>query len=78
MEVNNQLRRAIVSSGLTHYRIGTDTGVNISTIDRFVERETPMMSSTFGVLCDYFGLELSPKMPRKKAATKAKRGAKKK
>lgn len=58
MAVSDQLKRAIVESGLTHYRIGKDTGVNIRTIDRFIGESIQIKSTTLDTLCQYFGLEL--------------------
>lgn len=68
MAVSEQLRRAIIESELTHYRIGTDTGVNIRTIDRFVEEEIAIKSFTLDALCDYFGMEL--RLKKKQTARK--------
>ena len=63
MVVSEQLRKRIVDSGLTHYRIGTDTGINIRTIDRFIGEGIPVKSFTLDTLCEYFGLELAEKKP---------------
>jgi len=73
--VSDQLRQAIHASGLTNYRIGTDTDVNIRTVDRFVDAEKPMHTDTFDTLCDYFGLELCRKKGRTGAKQPAKKGA---
>jgi hypothetical protein len=80
MAISDQLRDAIRNSGLTHYRIGTDTGTNIRTIDRFVGEEKPIYSTALDVIGDYLGLELcrkkgqtAKKQPAKKRTTTAKR-----
>ena len=84
MAVSEQLRKRIVDSGLTHYRIGTDTGINIRTIDRFIGEGIPIKSFTLDTLCEYFGLELAeekpgtaPKEGGKKPGTAPKRAKKK-
>ncbi len=84
MAISDQLRDAIRNSGLTHYRIGTDTGVHIRTIDRFVGEEKPIYSTALDVIGDYLGLELCRKRQRtggkeagKKRPTTGKRTAKK-
>ena len=59
MTVSEQLREAIIESGLTHYRIGKDTGVDTKVIDRFVSGERPTIrSDTLDRLCEYLGLQL--------------------
>ena len=83
MSVSEQLRRVIRESGITHYRIGKDTGLVIRTIDRFVTEGTPTHTDTFDALSDYFGLELHLKpgtVPRrfgKKTGTGHKQAGKK-
>lgn len=68
MTVSDQLRRAIIDSGLTHYRIGKDTGIDTKVIDRFVSGERPTIrSDTLDRLCEYLGLQLRPK-PGKRPA----------
>ena len=82
MAISDQLRDAIRNSGLTHYRIGTDTETNIRTIGRFVGEEKPIYSTTLDTLCQYFGLELRPvrsrsKQTGKKTGTSRKQSRKK-
>ena len=79
MSISKQLVAAITACGETHYRISKESGVSVAMIDRFVSGERPnIAASTIDRLCDYLGLELCRKKPRKKAATKTKRGGKKK
>lgn len=62
MTISEQLRRAIVESGETHYRIGTEAGVPIKSLDWFVTGKRPeLRSGTIDKLCEYFGLELCQK-----------------
>lgn len=55
------LRAAITESGLTHYRIGKDSGVAPQIIDRFVSGERDLKLGTAEKLCEQLGLELKPK-----------------
>ena len=72
MAVSDQLREAIVRSGLTHYRISQQAGIDTRTLDRFVSGEAPrMMSHNIDRLCEYLGLELRPvRAPRKQTGKK--------
>ena len=63
MSVSDQLRDEISRTGKTNYRIGTDLGISISTVDRFVNGRKPASTDTFDTLCEYFGLELAKKKP---------------
>ena len=73
MTVSEQLRRIVLECDRTTYRIGTDAGINIRTIDRFVKEGKPATTDTFDALSEYFGLELA----EKKTGTTVKRAAKK-
>jgi DNA-binding Xre family transcriptional regulator len=65
--VSEQLRKAIVDSGETHYRIGKQTGIDTRVLDRFVSGERPTLrSDTVDKLCEYLGLELRPKKKPKR------------
>ena len=79
MKVSEHLRKAIVDSGETHYRIGKESGVDTKVIDRFVSRERPSVrSETIDRLCEYLGLELQPKKQtgRKQPSKRPERGGK--
>ncbi len=74
MAITNQLRKAIVDSGQTHYRIGKDAGFAPHILDRFVSGQRPhLRTDTVNKLCEYLGLELC----RKKRSTAGKQAAKK-
>ena len=65
--VSEQLRQAIVDSGLTHYRIGKEADVPIKSLDWFVSGKRPeLRSGTIDKLCSYFELELCPKNPKRR------------
>ena len=60
--VSETVRQAIEKSGLTHYRIGKDTGIPSIVLDRFISgKREHLRSDTIDKLCVYFGLELVPK-----------------
>jgi len=60
--VGDQLKRAIVDSGLTSYRIGKLTGLSPVAVDRFLSGERgDIRLSTINRLCEALELELGPK-----------------
>jgi transcriptional regulator with XRE-family HTH domain len=56
------LRRAILDSGLSAYRIAKDSGVLIQSVLRFL-RGGSLSTATADKLATYLGLELRPKDP---------------
>ena len=59
MLVSERLRRAIISSKMTHYRIGKEAGVDTKVIDRFISGErATIRSDTLDRLCKALRLEL--------------------
>lgn len=68
MAVSDTLRRAIEGSGMTRYRIAQETGINESTLSRFVASGKGLSMDNCDRLCAYLGLELKPKGTRRKAA----------
>ncbi len=73
MTVTETLRKAIIESGATHYRINKDTGVGTRMIDRFVSGESGIRGATIDELADYFNLELAEKKQKKSAKKATKR-----
>lgn len=62
-----QIKKAIEDSGLSQYRIAKDTGIDKSAINRLMKETKGCISlEKADILCDYLGLELKPKQPRKK------------
>jgi len=59
--IGEQLRRAIIDSGLTAYRISQDTGVAVDSIQRFLNGERDLRLQTVEVVAGYLGLQLTPK-----------------
>lgn len=59
--ISGQLRDAILTAGVTRYRIAKDTGVNQAVLSKFVRYLTSLDLATVDKLCDYLGLELAEK-----------------
>jgi len=66
MDIQEALRRAIAKSGKTHYRLGKDAELAPEVIDRFVTGERDIRLATAAKLADALGLQLTPKLPRKR------------
>jgi transcriptional regulator with XRE-family HTH domain len=52
------LRSAILVSGLTQYRIATDTGIPATSIMRFMRGETSLRLDNADLLAEYLGFRL--------------------
>jgi transcriptional regulator with XRE-family HTH domain len=52
------LKHAIRESGLTHYRIATDTGIFDTSLLRFMRGETSLRLDKADALAEYLGLRL--------------------
>ena len=79
MTVTEQVKKVMLASGETHYRIGKEAGIDTRTLDRFIAGEQPFVrSDTLDKLCAYFGLELQPKKQtdRKQSSKRPERGGK--
>ena len=61
MTVSEQLRTAIETCGETRYRIAQRTGINESTLSRFVASGRGLSTQNVDLLCAYLGLELKAK-----------------
>jgi len=61
-----QLAKTIEESEVTRYRISKDTGVNQSVLVRIVKGTGGCSLETLDVLCDYLGLELACREPKRK------------
>ena len=73
MTVTETLRKVIIKSGTTHYRINKDTGVGTSIVNRFVSGEFGIRGATIDKLAEYFTLELVEKKQKKSAKQATKR-----
>jgi transcriptional regulator with XRE-family HTH domain len=63
MKISDQLRRAIVTSGESRYSIAQATGVNQSTLSRFIHGGG-LSSENLDLIAEHLGLELRPKRKR--------------
>jgi transcriptional regulator with XRE-family HTH domain len=54
------MKTAIKESGLTRYRIATDTGLGESALMRFMRGQTSLRLDRADVLAAYLGLRLTP------------------
>jgi transcriptional regulator with XRE-family HTH domain len=60
-DVAETIRRTILESGKTLYRVAKDSGVNFGTLYRFMSRERSMSLDAVEKLCAYLGLTLTRK-----------------
>ncbi len=56
--IEHQLRQAIKTSGLTHYRIGKDCGIDNHCVARFVRGEQTLRLDIAARIAAYLNLEL--------------------
>jgi plasmid maintenance system antidote protein VapI len=63
--VSESLRKAIIDSGETLYRVAKDSGVSYPTVHRFVRHQRPISLEAVDRLCTYLGLRLSPMNTKK-------------
>ncbi|MCH7791340.1 MAG: helix-turn-helix transcriptional regulator [Planctomycetes bacterium] len=61
MTVSETLRTAVETCGQTRYRIAQETGINESTMSRFVASGRGLSMDNCDRLCVYLGLELKVK-----------------
>lgn len=64
--INEQLKKAIIESGISHRQLSIATGVERRIIGRFIEgkRCSNIGINTASILAEYLGLELRPKAKR--------------
>ena len=77
-ELVNDLRKAIIDSGLKHYAIGKVSSVSASVIDRFVSGERDIRLETAGRIADALGYSLVESETNEPAKLAAKKSAKRK
>jgi hypothetical protein len=69
-KVSETLRAAVKAAearGITRYRICQATGLDHSSLTRFVYEGRDARAWTLDALAEFFGLELQPKKARKRA-----------
>lgn len=58
MNINDTLRKAVEDSGMTRYAIAQETGINESTLSRFVASGRGISLANADVLATFLGYEL--------------------
>jgi len=61
MTLSAAIRNAVETSGMTRYTIAKETGINESTLSRFVAGGRPLSMPNADILCQFLGLELTKK-----------------
>lgn len=81
MPISEQIREALIGSGLSRYRISKDLGISQAQLSKFVNGKAGLSLTALDRLADFLGLEIrgkgdrpAGKVPAKKQAPK-KRGA---
>jgi transcriptional regulator with XRE-family HTH domain len=57
--MSETLRRTILDSGQTLYRVSKDSGVSYATLHRFVTGQRAVSMAALDKLCAYLGLKLT-------------------
>ena len=58
ISLSDQLRRVVDDCGVTRYRIAQDTGIDASTLCRFMSGERGLPMNTVDVLADYLDINI--------------------
>jgi hypothetical protein len=56
--ISEEIRKAILTASVTRYRISQDTGIQESTLCRFVSGERGLSMIAIDQLADYFGFKI--------------------
>ena len=64
--INDTLKQAVIESGISHYQLAKETGIDRRAIGRFIHggRGSNIGINSAAILAEYFGLELRPKAKR--------------
>jgi hypothetical protein len=62
----DQLRRAVIDSGVSRYRISVESGIAESVLSRFVRGERGLNSDSIDRLMECLGLEIRPRRRKRK------------
>jgi plasmid maintenance system antidote protein VapI len=65
VSVSDMLRRSIERADVSRYAIAKATGIEQSTLSRFISGERGLDGTSIDKLADYFGLELRPTKNKK-------------
>jgi transcriptional regulator with XRE-family HTH domain len=66
MKLSDQIRRAVEQCGQTRYAIAKATGIDQSTLSRFVSGERGLPMNTLDRLADYLELTINMKNRRRR------------
>lgn len=66
VKVSERLRKAIERSGMSRYEIARRSGVEQSSLSRFVNGERGLSQEAIDAICALFGLRLVSSKPRKR------------
>ena len=72
--LSDQVHRAILTSGLTRYRISQESGVEQAALSRFMAGKTSLTLTTLDRMADVLGLDLVVRKPKRKRGPKSKKG----
>ena len=64
-KLSDQIRRAVDDCGQTRYRISKETGIDQSTLSRFMSAERGLPMNTLDTLADYLDLNITVGKGRK-------------
>ena len=58
---SDQIRRAIIASGKSRYRLAKETGIDTATLSRFIHRKGGLSIEAIDALADLLGWNLDAK-----------------
>lgn len=67
--LSEQIRQAVVDSGMSHYAICKGTGIDKATMSRFMSAERGLPMKTLDRLADFLDLNITTGAGRKKTKT---------
>jgi hypothetical protein len=76
--ITGELREALRRSEVSRYRLWQETGIEQSTLSRFLAGSADMSMASADVLAERLGVRLAPDVPPKKIAKKTPKTPKKK
>ena len=74
MPISEQIREALIGSGVSRYRIAKDLGVSQAQLSRFVNNKAQLSVDLLDRLADYLDLEVRRKAKRPAGKSKAQKG----
>lgn len=65
-DIESQLRRAIIESSMSRYKIAKLSGIGEAQLSLFVNRKRTLTLTSAAKVADVLGLELTPKSKKRK------------